>query len=254
MVCPIFFQIEPMSAFKEIVSNSPLHFLAALSLILALSGCVTFGQMETGLNSLMGSSEQAAFNVLGYPSDKQQFGNDTVYTWYTNSSGTVFIPQVATTYGSVGRIPVYGTTTTTQAIPVNYNCTIKLIANDNGILHRWEYNGNIGGCRTSINRLNSHVESRATTYQSTPDTSHPTTSSGFVQAYKKPSFSDRVGKSVRLKVEPVGLYSEASIQSERIQRVYKNSHMIVEETDGTWLKVRVGGVVTGWIDGSMVSP
>jgi hypothetical protein len=132
-----------------------------LSVVL-LTGCATFGQLEEGLNSLIGKPDSEAFAVLGYPSSKQEFGNDTVYTWYENRSGTMFIPQVATTRGHVGYTPVAGTTTYTQAVPVNYNCQIKLIAGGNGILKQGGYSGNIGGCTPYINLLNTYREATNT--------------------------------------------------------------------------------------------
>jgi len=136
-----------------------LKVITLLIFAAALGGCATFGQMESGLNALMGKNEREAFNVLGYPSGKQQFGNDTVYIWSVSSSGVLFLPQTSTTYGTVGTTPVYGTTTYNQVVPVNYNCLIKLVSNSEGTLIHWEYNGNIGGCESYINRLNSYAKS-----------------------------------------------------------------------------------------------
>lgn len=133
-----------------------------LTIVLAslVSGCATFAQMERGLGYLMGKNEQTAFNVLGYPNGKQQFGEDTVYYWSVSSSGALILPQSSTTYGTVGTTPVYGTTTYNQVVPVNYNCQIKLISSKDGILKSWEYNGNIGGCKNYINRLDNYYQSQ----------------------------------------------------------------------------------------------
>ena len=125
-----------------------------------LSGCVTFTQMENGLNALSGKDERVAFDVLGYPSGKQIFGSDTVYFWSVNSSGVMFLPQTSTTTGMIGNTPVYGTTTYNQAVPVNSNCLIKLVVNSNGKIFRWSYNGNIAGCEHYINRLNNYTKSQ----------------------------------------------------------------------------------------------
>lgn len=135
------------------------YFLSAIY-ILALSGCATFGQMEDGLNSLMGRAEQEAFSVLGYPSGKQQFGSDTVYIWEVSKSGTLLLPQTITTYGNVGSIPIYRTSTFNQAVQVNNNCLIKVAANSSGTLINWEYSGNYGGCNNYINRLDAYNKLR----------------------------------------------------------------------------------------------
>lgn len=132
------------------------------SILIILSGCVTFGQMETGLKALMGHDERVAFDLLGYPSAKQQFGEETVYTWAVSNSGVLIMPQTATTTGYVGSTPVYGTTTYSEAVSVNYSCKIKLISDSNNVLRKWEYEGNIGGCESYINRLNTFTKPKLT--------------------------------------------------------------------------------------------
>ncbi|MCR9888042.1 hypothetical protein NB550_12200 [Vibrio parahaemolyticus] len=121
-----------------------------------LAGCATFNQLEQGLNNMMGEHESIAFNVLGYPDSAQQFGSDTVYYWAVNKSGTVFVPQTSTTYGSVGDVSFYGKTTYNQAVPVNYSCLIKLVSDSSGYLKSWEYDGNYGGCSNYINRVDAY--------------------------------------------------------------------------------------------------
>lgn len=121
-----------------------------------VSGCATFGQLERGLNILQGQNVQTAFTVLGYPSGKQEFSKDTVYYWQVSNSGSIILPQTSTTTGYVGMIPVYGSTTYSQVIPVNYNCLIKLVTDDKGMIKTWEYNGNYAGCANYIRNLNQY--------------------------------------------------------------------------------------------------
>jgi hypothetical protein len=135
-----------------------LRIIGLAVTLVTISGCATFGQLEEGLNALVGRNEREAFNALGYPNGKQQFGDDTVYVWGRSSSGTLFIPQTSQTTGYVGTTPVYGTTTTTQAIPVNYSCTIKIIVGADSVIRTWEYDGNLGGCSGYIQRVNEYVK------------------------------------------------------------------------------------------------
>lgn len=130
-----------------------MKFVAVVLLCLSMAACATFGQLETGLKALMGRDAQTAFNVLGYPSGQQQFGTHTVYYWSLNSSGALIMPQTSTVSGYVGNAPVSGSVYSTQVVPVNYSCQIKLVANEAGILTNWEFHGNIGGCESYINRL-----------------------------------------------------------------------------------------------------
>jgi hypothetical protein len=87
------------------------QFVTISFLIPILSGCATFGQMEEGLNALMGNKIETAFDVLGYPSGKQEYGSDTLYIWGRNVSGGLVLPYTATTSGYVGSTSYYGTTT-----------------------------------------------------------------------------------------------------------------------------------------------
>jgi hypothetical protein len=132
--------------------------ICAIGSAVLVSGCATFGQLESGLSGLMGRNEREAFAALGYPNTKQEFGGDTVYVWGRSTGGVMFIPQTTTYTGNVGRTPVYGTATSSQMVPVNYNCTIKLVASSSGTLKSWEYDGNIGGCEGYIKRLKAYTK------------------------------------------------------------------------------------------------
>jgi len=135
-------------------------FTISLLLTLNISGCATFSQMEAGLDTLMGKNEKEAFSVLGYPSGKQIYGEDTVYIWEVSNTGTLLLPQTSTTYGNIGTIPVYGTTTYNQVVPINNRCVIKIAADTDGTLKHWEYQGNMGGCNSFIKRLDSYNKIR----------------------------------------------------------------------------------------------
>ena len=56
-----------------------------------------------------------------------------------------------------------------------------------------------------------------------------------------------VGRPVRIIREPLGLYKEASQDSERVMRLYKKDVPTVEEISGDWLKVRLDSGSSGWI-------
>jgi hypothetical protein len=63
---------------KELLEMKKLGIVAALAII--LSGCAA-SMIEKGLGALEGKDVKGAFNVLGYPSGKQEFGSETVYFW-----------------------------------------------------------------------------------------------------------------------------------------------------------------------------
>lgn len=129
-----------------------------LILALAITGCATFSSMEKGLDKLNGKNISEAFQLLGYPSGKQTFGQDTVYVWSNNQQGTMYMPQTATTSGLVGNTYYSGQTSYNQAVPVNYNCEIKIVATESGTIKNWQYNGNRGGCSNYISTLSKYAE------------------------------------------------------------------------------------------------
>ena len=130
--------------------------LAALLVCALLSGCATFGQVDAGLKGLRGKNIQTAFDVLGYPSGKQEFGNDTVYYWSVEESSTMLLPTTSTTSGRVGDTSFSGTTTSNQLVPINNSCLIKLVAGKNGVIKNYEWTGNIGGLGRYANRLKNY--------------------------------------------------------------------------------------------------
>jgi hypothetical protein len=121
-----------------------------------LGGCSTFRHLDNGLTSLVGHHESVAFDALGYPTSAQQFGGDTVYSWVNTENGAIIIPQTETSRGRVGNKRATFTTTYNQAVPYNWSCIVKVITNDAGMIKKWEYKGNRGGCEYYAKRLKNY--------------------------------------------------------------------------------------------------
>jgi len=118
----------------------------------ALSGCV-FQRMDTGLRNLVGQDIHAAVNAIGYPNGQRQILGDTIYVWSTRSDATFIMPTTSTTAGMVGNVPIYGTTTSYQAVSGTYACTIEIAVDASNRIKRYEWKGNVGGCSSYANRL-----------------------------------------------------------------------------------------------------
>lgn len=127
-----------------------------LVVTLFLTGCATFGQMDEGLNSLIGKDKNIAFQALGYPSQEQTFDDTNVYTWTNSTTGVAMYSSPQTTYGTVGNTSFYGTTTQTNYLPVEYSCKIQVATDKEGKIKNYNYSGNMGGCESYIYRLNSY--------------------------------------------------------------------------------------------------
>lgn len=118
--------------------------------VCAIQGCA-FNVLNKGLPMLVNEPIESAVNVLGLPNQQMSFGSDIVYIWDNRYNVTipVYSPSTSTTTGYVGTTPVTATTTTSQTnyVPVQYQCQIKLQVDSFGIIKRWEYFGNEGGCQ-----------------------------------------------------------------------------------------------------------
>lgn len=120
---------------------------------LCLGGCATFGDLDKGLASLVGQPAARAIDALGYPSAEQKFGGDTVYVWTASRSGALVMPTTNTTSGYVGSTPFYGSTTGTQVIPMNGQCSIKIGVGPDGLITRYDWEGNRIGCEGFMKRM-----------------------------------------------------------------------------------------------------
>lgn len=125
---------------------------ALIGLALTLTGCVS-EQLNKGLGFMVGQNIQYAVSRLGYPDAQREMLGDTLYIW--SSSHNVALPMATTqsTYGTVGNVPVYGTTTGMTYIPANFNCTIQLAVGADQTIKSWQWSGNMGGCEQYAQRL-----------------------------------------------------------------------------------------------------
>jgi len=128
------------------------RIVALLVLSLGLGGCVS-QNMNEGLQSLVGQDIHAAVARLGYPSGQREILGDTIYVWGSSQNSVMPLSTTNYTSGSVGGVPVYGTTTSTNLVPVNYNCNIQLAVNSQGRIKSYQWSGNMGGCAHYANAL-----------------------------------------------------------------------------------------------------
>lgn len=131
-------------------------YLVALS-VFALAGCATWGQMKTGLDSLLDQPLSVAIDRIGYPTGEQTIAGRKLYRWGSSQQSAMYMPTSTTTTGSVGTGMTYrpfsATTYGGTYVPVNYNCEIILEVDSNDIIKRYQYNGNLGGCGPYIKAL-----------------------------------------------------------------------------------------------------
>ena len=123
---------------------------------LALSGCATTTANKTldnGLTSLVGQPIQAAYDRLGYPNGSQVMNGDTFYIWSTNRNVVMPMYNNGTAYGTVGTTPFQVNTSMPGMMPMNFNCSIRLIAGADGVIKSWDYQGNAGGCQGYVKML-----------------------------------------------------------------------------------------------------
>lgn len=130
--------------------------VAVLS-ILTISGCATWGQMNEGLQGLLGQPIDVAVNKIGYPTSEQTIAGRKLYRWGSSSQQVAYMPTTTSTTGSfgvgTGFTPYSATTTGGTFVPVNYNCQITLEVDAKQIIQRYQADGNLGGCEPYIKAL-----------------------------------------------------------------------------------------------------
>jgi hypothetical protein len=121
------------------------RLIALVIAAVGVSGCVS-QRMNEGLGNLAGQDIGAAVSRLGYPDSKREILGKTIYIWSTSRNEVLPVTTTNTTTAFVGNVPVYGTTTNTEFVPANFNCTIQLATNSSGTIVHWQWSGNMGGC------------------------------------------------------------------------------------------------------------
>ena len=84
---------------------------------------------------------------LGYPDGERQIMGDTIYIWSTSHNTSMPLVNTSNTTGMVGNVPVYGTTSSTQWVPMNFNCTVQFAVGPDSIIKGYKWSGNEGGCK-----------------------------------------------------------------------------------------------------------
>ena len=129
-----------------------LYFL----LVLFVAAC-SFGRLEAGLPLLKGRNIETAIQYLGIPDAQMEIAGRDVFVWNNaysvNSVTPVTSYSNATAYGYGGMATAYGTSTAYVPETHNYSCTIKAIADKEGIINSLQYEGNEGGCSTFVSSM-----------------------------------------------------------------------------------------------------
>lgn len=126
-----------------------MRFVIALLMCVLLSGCAS-ARLNDGLPHLVGKKIDYAIGYLGYPQSEQTIAGKKVYTWGHSNTfttmQTVSTPVSGNVHGLGGSAYYSGYATSVVPQTYNYQCAIRLIANSDNIVERWEWNGNEGGC------------------------------------------------------------------------------------------------------------
>jgi hypothetical protein len=117
--------------------------------------------MSSGLDALMGQPISKAYQVIGYPDSRLDYGNEIMNVWSTSSSGGMVLPQVAnTTIQNPYLGTSYASTMYNSYVPINAEYQIKIISDKKtGIIQNWEGYGNPAGAERYSGRLYRYYES-----------------------------------------------------------------------------------------------
>ena len=131
-----------------------VHVIATACILLLTAGCAT-NRLDERLTGLLGYNIEAAVSRLGHPDGKRTVMDDTIYTWSSSRNTSLPLTTTNTTMDMVGNTPVYGTTTATNWVPANFNCTIQIATNSAGSIKSYQWSGNESGCRRYADGMSS---------------------------------------------------------------------------------------------------
>jgi uncharacterized protein YceK len=128
-----------------------------LAIAALLTGCATLGQLESGLNNMLGQDLSVAVAQLGFPNAERNVAGMRLVEWGRSNAATIAIPTTSTTNGYVqsgNRFANYSaTTTSTTPMTLNFQCHITMQVDTNNIIRRFQYEGNLGGCAPYIRAM-----------------------------------------------------------------------------------------------------
>lgn len=126
--------------------------LISVFVAVALAGCATT-RLNDGLKKYLGHDVKEVVDRLGYPTGQRSVMGDTIYIWSQSENSTFPMPTTSRTTGQVAGMPVSGTTTGTEWVPMNFSCTIQIAVSDAGYIKNIQWEGNQRGCSSYANAI-----------------------------------------------------------------------------------------------------
>ena len=106
-----------------------------------LTGCAST-MVTDGLTAMQGKHIQVAFDVLGYPDSKvemgEEMGEETVYLWIHSSQGFLY--------------------SNSSTVPYTQYAKIKIVADKDGYIKTWSWEGNEDGLDFYADSLNEYAK------------------------------------------------------------------------------------------------
>ena len=102
-----------------------------------LTGCAST-KVTDGLTAMQGKHIQVACDVIGYPDSKMEMGDETVYLWNHSSQGFLY------SHGSI--------------VPSTQYAKIKIVADKNGYIKTWSWEGDEDGLSFYADSLNKYAK------------------------------------------------------------------------------------------------
>lgn len=124
-----------------------------LLIIISLTGCMAYLQMQDNLQALHGQHIDAALGTLGLPDGSFKINNTTVYAWGRIQSNSYTSPATADTHGYIGMTSYFATTHYSRPYTKISACTVKIAVNADNIIIYTEYDGDWLACDTYARRL-----------------------------------------------------------------------------------------------------
>jgi len=121
---------------------------------LCLTGCLSAGNMDSGLDRLVGQPIQVATDRLGPPSGQTEAAGGKSYFWVSNGADLrVSTADPPSKFGTVSPTDMVADPSPTSSATYSQRCWVRVNAGADGKITDFQWSKNTGGCAAFAARL-----------------------------------------------------------------------------------------------------
>lgn len=122
-----------------------------------LAGCASSSsKLDRELRSYVGRNITVLSAVFGDPESVLEMVSETQYIWTVENRFVITQPKVSMNTNDLSRMPVLPATRVTENLHLHYQCNLRVVTNQAGIIKTFQAKGN-QGCERLVTALEMSV-------------------------------------------------------------------------------------------------